>query len=717
MDNSSLSPSTLQQICQIFNDLTNPNTDTSIVQQLTSKISEFQTNEPQFHFYLLAILSNDEFSIQEKLLSLIIIYRSYFLIDKSLNSSFIQNSIPILEELLQGKIQEISRLSAAIICSYISRFGKQIIPNFFDHIIQMMQNQEQIEAAFYTLEELSQGSIKIPKEILRILVDYVDADNSYHYIALSIFNNIVEDSINFVHQELIPRILNSYESYELNSLAKLSTISLSTFIHFQDPIIGDFIANCLVINLPPEESSENIIDDQLISTLFDKEDDIQPYRPIISALITKLEKQDDDITNYGICSMSQSILMTLFNKYPEIIGPIVIESISKIENNNGFLIRCLSIIISDSEASEEFIPLIFDEITNNGDSRGEAALCLSRYCEFNCDSNEIIEKSLSLILPLLGEINDLNIRHQSILAIQNIFDAINHSFQPNIEHIEFLANLLKIPQLNSNFVDFTDFIGIYLSFFSSFDEFFEEKNEDSFIRSFFNEIIRFFFSEDETNPLFISFSNILSVFLSKISNISAFGSLLTDILDKILTVLNENDEINDSNIDEKYSCLDLLESILTSYHEFEENKLEKIVNFLIKVIKTQTQSQIIIQKAFDLSLLFYQINPQLMMSEQIVSFFLESCTNYLSTTNQEISYIVSQILILLIPKMNLEQIRMFLKKCVLFLRLYGDRSSPVYSFGHQLYHILVENGQEIDSFIEEFFNCPGSHCSSDDASS
>lgn len=713
MDNSSLSPLVLKQICQIFNELSNPDNDTDNAQLLTSKLNELQLNDPHFHFYLLTILSNEEFSTREKLLSLIIIYRSYFSIDKSLIDSFIQNSIPIIEELLQCKIPEISRFSAAIICSYMSKYGEDVIPNFFNNIFQMMQNPEFIEPVLYTLEEISQRSIRIPKEILGILLNYVDSSNSYHYDALSIFSNIVDDNINFIHQQLIPVILNSYESYEIYSLAKSSTIAASTYIHFPDTIIGDFIANCLLINPPKEENDFNIIDEQLITTLYEKEDDIHPYHPIICAIITKLEEQDDDISNYGVCSMAQSILISLFDKNPEIVGPIVLESISNIENNNGFLFRCLSVIISDQEASEEFIPIILNEISNNGDFRGDAALCLSRYCDFNCESNEIIEKSLSSILPLLGDTNDSNVRYQSIIAIQNLLDIINESFQPNIEHVEFLSNLMKTPELSSDLPVFAEFISIYMNFFPSFDEFLEN-GENSFISTFFNEIFGFFLNENESNPLFISFSNILSTFLSKISNKSAFDSVFSDIINKVLQVLNEDDIINDSNIDEKYSCIVLIDSILNSYNQIEENKLEQILNFIVKVIKLQNEYPLLTQKAFELSLIFYQMNYQLIMSDELASFYLEACSNYLSTTNQVISFIVAQILTFLIPKMNFQQIQHFAKKCALFIRLYGDNSSPVFCVGHQLYHILDENRQEIDPFIEDSFHHSCDHCSCDD---
>lgn len=731
--NSSISPLVLNQICQIFNDLTNPSTSTDNAQLLTSKISHLQQNDPQFHFYLLFILSNNEFTIQQKLLSLILIFRSYLGIDKSIINAFLQTSIPILEQLLNCQIEEISRLSAAIICSYISNFGIEIIPHFFTSIIQMMQNSETTKAAFYTLEEYSQGSLKFPSDILVTLLDFIDASNKYHYNALTIFSNIIDDAINFVHQNVMPLILKSYQLYDMNSLGRAATIAVLTYVHFPDPEIGDFIASCLVLNQFSDENNINLIDDQLISTLFDKGEWIKPYQPMICALIPKLKNQDDDITNYGICSMSQSILISFFNENPDMVNSLVLDSISKFQYNNnednGFVFRCLSIVIYDQNIATQFIPFVLKEINDLGPSRGEAALCLSRYCESNIKSNEIVNISLSAILPLLGDINDQNVRYQSIIAIQNIFEKLDNTFQPNIEHLVFLANLMKIQGLESDFVIFADLISAYMQHFTYFD--FDEKN--SFFVLFFKEVVDFFLREDESNPLFASFTDILSTFLTKIKSFDGLNSIFSSIINKILLVLTENKNesnssllmqnenlayidlcANDSTSDEKYSCLVLLYSVLNSYQKIDESQLAQIINELAKIIKVQAQNQMAIQQAFELSLLLYQMNFEIMKSDQIVSFYFEACSNYLSYKNRSIAYIVAQILPYLVDKMSFQQMQLLLKKCCFFIRLNGDRSSPVFCFGHQLYHILVDNQQDIDNFIIESFEHPCSHCCCND---
>lgn len=108
------------------------------------------------------------------------------------------------------------------------------------------------------------------------------------------------------------------------------------------------------------------------------------------------------------------------------------------------------------------------------------------------------------------------------------------------------------------------------------------------------------------------------------------------------------------------------------------------------------------------------MNFEIMKSDQIVSFYFEACSNYLSYKNRSIAYIVAQILPYLVDKMSFQQMQLLLKKCCFFIRLNGDRSSPVFCFGHQLYHILVDNQQDIDNFIIESFEHPCSHCCCND---
>ena len=232
--------------------------------------------------------------------------------------------------------------------------------------------------------------------------------------------------------------------------------------------------------------------------------------------------------------------------------------------------------------------------------------------------------------------------------------------------------------------------------------------------SFFNDVVEFFLNEEESNPLFVSFTSILSTFINKIPGSSIFESIFSEIYDKILFILNDSDFTDDSDIDEKYYCLILLESIFISYQQIDEERLAQIVDILTQIIRLQIQNQLLIQKAFELSLHFYQLDIHLMMTDQIVSFYLEACSEYLSAKNQEIAYIVAQILQFLIKRMDFNQMQIFLKKCTFFIRLYADRSSTVFHLGHQLYHILEENSQEIDSFIVESFHHSCNHCSCDE---
>ncbi|OHS95537.1 hypothetical protein TRFO_10413 [Tritrichomonas foetus] len=689
--------SVFNQVCSICEVATQSSNEAHT--QAISRITELQQNHPNYFMYFLPILSNNDFSLNFKIISLIIILHSHEMIEEPFISLFLQTFVPVLKNLLLTSESRISRLSAAVICSIINKHGIDCIPTFFQQLINLFQHPETIQTGFILLDEYTNYSKQVPEIILMILLELLKSCE-FHFLSLSIFDKIFDYSVEFIHSNVIPIILSIVNSFEPNSLIKASSIVGKIFIHFNDSIIGDFLANFI------SQANEEIVD-ALITTLFDKEEWIEPYPPLIFSLLLKLHKQDDDCSIFGICSMSQSILYSMYEKSRETIWPIVIDVISKI-NDTGHILRCLSIIISQPEISQQYLPFVINTFTNHSSDnislfnqsscdqscnqnefdeeckcfKGEAAICLSKYCESNTDK---IDGFISLILPLLND-NDFNTRYQALIAFQNIIEL---DFEPNIEHFIDLYQLIMSMVNSSNTVDIAYLASDYFIHFVQIDQ------SNQIINSIFHEIFTFILNTNIMHPLFIPFSEILSKMIEVLQ--IEFSPSFQNLTQKMFHIISTN-----IDIEEVYVSLLILKNIICKkLYDVNNNSTISTFADLINNCLQNNKNCAITKILFEIILILLNQTQKIM---NIYSdFYLQACLNHFSTRNQELTEIISQILLFLIPKMSFQQAQVCLQKCSFFVRFFQNKKSATFYFGNLLFNILLENHQVIDDFVKEPF--------------
>lgn len=662
------------------------------LQLLTQSIQSFLESVDNFHLYLLFIISNSEISQKHKIISLIIIYRTYQSIDQILLPEFINFSLPILQQSLFSQNTEIFHLSAAILSSFISYLGIDFFSEFILNTINFLQSTETTFPVFYLFQEITQHSLRLPNEILLIFTEFLESSNQFHFQALSIFLNVlthsplgeIENFIQFICTNVLPKLFELSNSYNPESLSICGIISIHVYIHNPSPLIGDYIATCLSINSPE-------IDDRVLTELFEKEEWISPYPPIILSLVAKLQLPDEDSSLYDRCSMSLSILYSLYDNNSDMMTEIISSVISTVPSNLGFLIRCVSVVIGVKEISENFLPIILNEIKNHGNERGEACLCLARYCTYN---ENACSESFEAILPLLAD-HDMNVRNQSIISIQSISDSFG-DFQSNNEYLLFLIQLFnKMNKDDQNIHAIADLI-CFLLFHSNDFHF------DALSQSFFTNSIEFLIKEDSGNFLFPSICSIVTAFIYKLPSFDEFLMIFDALITKIIPVIQEIHH-NQNQVDDLYIYLEVLNAICDSLC-INEIHFFVILRTIIEILNLEFQYKSIIQISIEISLKIFKNHWNLIStSDDFVEFFLTTLYKHFSHKDAEIASLSVRILIIMIPKMSVEHMQRFLKKCFFFLQIDRNKHLVVYEFGHQLLSALLQNQQPVEDIIQQFF--------------
>ena len=695
----------LEEICLFCEEITKPNND--VHNNLIEKLDNLQKNISDFYLYFLYILTNNEFENKNKIFSLIVLLRMHNFIENY--DDFLNKSLPILKDLMFNNCIEIANLSSTIICSIIFQHSGKQAYNFDIHqflsyllseIFNCLHNMtlfNNIQGSLIFLEEYSFYSKTLPLEIQNELLALF-SNNLYCLKALSIFKNVFEESIDFIHDNVIPKILNCYGEFTYDSMKIASYIFSLIFIHYPEQIIGDFLVSLLM-------SCDNQFDDIIISTLFEKEEWIEPYPPIIRTLLHKLAIPDEDLSIYGNCSMSQSILQSVFEKDSEFMEGIILEFIqNKMQTSKkdvmagGHILRCLSPIMLFSNSSHKFLQFVLDEmeVYNN---RGDSLICLANYCtnqknELN-EKNDLLNHVINMILQLLCDPIS-NVQYQAIIAFQ-IINCLN--FEPSTDHFCILIKIFKeFP--NPDVI--ADITLNYLSHFVYYNSKNVSKitiNENQYISSFFYDCVKYFEEQNFENNLFTPITNIITNFF-KLLSINSEVDFITINLQEIYNIIFQkifHVLSNDQDSDGVFSCIVLLKVLVEILlQQMPTDVIHNTVENLIFTIKSN-QNPKIIYESFIVLGIFATFKHQELLS--YLSLLFEICLNHFSTKHYDITETISNILQFYTSYMNINQVQIFIKKCCICLHFSNFKHA--YNLALKLYQILQNQGQQIDDFITE----------------
>lgn len=739
--------------------------DNELQMKIFNLFKEIQSTYPTFCFYLLHIISSDNFPLNRRFCALLVLNRNYYRITKELIPKFISIAKPLLEQIIRLPFSPFTSNSALLLCSMARFYGLENFPDFYEQISVLFSNQETIQIGLECLKEMAdktQKSEKIPDFLLQILPQLINSP--FNKTVLDICYLLCSSDLNFIHDSILSSIFSSYTSFDEDTLAQASAISTITYLFFPDEVIANFLIGCLSID------SKQIRERILIELNNDKT--FTPFPPFVEALLQLLEKPDEDATQYGPCSSSQQILQNGAKCYGiQIIQivktfisghfPFINDLFQRINNgqhidptlNVGFLLRCLSTILPEMRSCFDG-PEIENELqfyytiiiaSLNSPFRGDACDCLMNFC---CSNEKSVTDSFHKISPLLAD-SDGNVQIQSLYALEHLveFDQL----EPNVEQFSFLVNLMK----TTNEASIAHLAYRYATHFPILND------SDSYILNLYHELMEHFIStairaasmienenlkkitfENIFGPIYQSLIDMLSLFITVVEE--PFEMLDKRIFNSVLVALTN--EYFDENIFSSY--FELIKSLLTVY-------MPKIVieinsdnmNFLNTIQLIFRKIIVLLVDEYDSSLLFVkdgyeiiskiiseiqQIKEKLVndMSDETQSFvqtFINySCDHFslfnkndslndfdeddpkeIALTNFKLCCFIRDTMYPLIPRMNYDNAKLFLEKSYEILKtLFAQDESTTIDFkifGLTLIELIASNNSPIDGKIYDFF--------------
>lgn len=622
----------LQQICNGLDEVTTP--DNSVLINIFKQFQYLHSQLPTFCFYLLFIISSDQFPFNRRLCALIVLNRNFSHVPDEYNEAFLSNAKPLLEEIINLPFSPLTSISAAMLCSMAKLYGLEKFPDFFSQILSLFSNQDTIQVGLECLKEMIQNDQKIPSEILDILPQLIDSpyckttlDISYLLCSLSI------EEVTFVHESILPLIFNFCTDFDENSLSQAGSISASLYIDFPIEETADFLIELLSID------SIKIRESILLE--FGNVKSFHLYSPLIMSLFQLMEFPDDDLTEFGPCSMSQQILEKAASCHGEqfitIAKTFIDDHFTFIEQlfdnikeghgvdsseNVGWYLRCLYTILStlresvnsedaESEIENEF-GVYYTIILGCFESefRGDAALCLMSFCFSN---PQIVNESFEKILPLLTD-DDVGIQYQSLISLNQLVEF--SELDPEIDQFAFLIDLMK----ETNEVSIASLANRYAQHFPVLND------SNEYILNLYHELFDYFISitiaindglasqEDENNvfnndtsqalnllndendqnqsespdPKFFSFVKVSSpIFQSLVDLLSLFIKVVVepfDLIDKrifISSLFSISHDYFEASMFTSY--FDLIFSLLSTYSDQISSECESNEDFLIAI--------------------------------------------------------------------------------------------------------------------------------------
>lgn len=655
----------IQQIYSVLNQLTSPDVD--VQTQNFALLQEIQQNFPYFCFYLLHIISESVFPSNLKFLALIVLHRNHKNISDELIPAFLEQSKPIMIQLLQSN-KESARFASAIISSQIKLYGPDTYPEFMSIIISHLQNPTMISCGLECIHELSLSNMHIPREVLDLFPSLIATEHGAK--VLQICKKIYENNENFINQFIIPIIAEQYEDFSEEALQEAASLATVSFCKTGDDLIGEFISLCILSN---KYELANAVVFEL-----NEHENFNPYPKLIIALMHIMEAPDQDYTTFEVVSCAQLVLQDISYLYEE-VSEIVKENLEQC-SDVGHYLRCLYSILSRDFQSMEFLPIILEHMSD--EYRAEASMCLMSICYSN---DSFVDQAISLILPLLAD-QDPRTQYYAMYSLQILLH--DFKFTPILEHFAFLIEVMKSSQQDT-IIDSTELVSLYALKIKSLDK-------SDFLVSFAHELIDFFLSMNDDHMLFTGYTTILTAMIHK----TDFDLIIYQILQKCCLLL----DIDDDNI--LSVTIQLVIEIISLFpSDFDEN--EEIIIFSRKMILlTQDQENTII-----LELIFKYMR---ILSQNITSVFnldaeewLNVSIPNLSCTNVKISALIAETWMNLIPNIRIEFSSEFLHRSYLINNFKSEITSDTETIKQLALTIIIfmlENNIPIDEDIKKFYD-------------
>ncbi|OHT00298.1 hypothetical protein TRFO_07950 [Tritrichomonas foetus] len=687
----------LENICTILDKVTTP--DNSVQKMIFQEFQNLHAQLPTFSFYLVSIISSDQFSMNRRFCALLVLHKIFYRIPQQFTEKFIVLIKPILEQIIKMPFSPFTNVTVSLYSSLFHLYSDKyliIFQDFFAHILTLFHNPETIQIGINCIYELLLSeNDKIPIEIFNLIPQFINSP--FFKEALLVTNSLMKINIDFVYNQIIPSIFSAFSNFDEFSMSKAAEIVSYVYLTYPNQVIGDFLVSCL-------NCRSRIISESLLSQLSDPKS-IFPYPPLILALLQQMSEPDNDCTEFGPSSMAQQIVQTMNDCYGDEISNIVKSFLPNCENQGHFL-RCLYTILSTIPDSSQFLPFILSQlecqhlhnITNNiqidgttlqvmngenngevnvvGEFRGDAALCLMSFCFSNPG---FVNDAMNKIIPLLAD-KDRNVRFQAILALTEL---IEFEFEPNFNHFFFLINLMK----ETNNSEIARLASRYSLHFPIFND------SQPIITGFYQDLVLYFLNYNSEHCLYQYMIDMFSLFILAVNE--PFETFNKNVFVKLLTLLNE---IFDESIFSSY--FELTRSLFKAYSNFFPamngeflQLVEALTKKMLFVMMNETENILLVKTGFEILEFVFSI---FVRNDSFKNCFFELSLRYFSKLCEEFEDFI----------MNIDIVKFLLLHCCQILTSSENISNgtiDIKILGLCLMMQLTKSHEKVDPNIQVLF--------------
>ena len=640
---------------------------------------------PDFYQILLTFLISPDFSSQIRFsaLSILNTYFKFFVqnyeeSEDAIISTILTNSLDLFHDVV------LQQNLPAVLVNF-ANINSDITQSLYELVGSLYADEATIRGAILLLQELTVYNDMTPDESL--FEPLVTLINNPDYVedTLKLGVQIVKYNNSAINHALLEQIFASYESYNEKCIEYSAEMCAEVYLNEQDETCCEFLSQALMTD--SETLSYNIL-----SYIYDDACAYQPQERLITALVSKIEKPDDNPLEYGICSMAQEILCSIGNSSWPVLEPMLNELIEQIEDD-GFKLRALYPILALSEKNTEYLPYIEEQL--EGEHKADAIADLVPLAKSNVS---LVNDFIDIVIPFLNDEDKYTMR----IAFFSLENFINGQFEATPERFEALIEVFtafreevfsdrmshdsEILQLFSSLIYYLD---IFISCMESFDL--------AAYSEFFSEIMSYI-QEDSENALY--FNNSISLIASIIRKSTVdFCDEFISIGERALNLLNSDDE------DLVYNTSKIIDSLVLTYTE-PFSQVPYFLSVVMTICKKLHQFKDTDKKDLLVELWTTLKDILLGYSElptEIYEFAIELTKIQYCTPNYEVSRKIAQALLPLLPNFDNDfLILLYTRSQIItnFSEPYPLSHVPIQTLLTRIQPILTERGiniQELNS--------------------
>lgn len=403
----SLDNKILERLTFICSNSSNPDLQQSLYDELQS----IRTNNNDFIYYLLHILSDQTLDINTRSVSCFLIKGNLRFVDENI----LLNFLPLLFEYLS---QEIVRNKNFLITQenalYVTLFQNYGL-SYYSNVEVTLENLLSFENTSLTglqcISSLIPKHYKPTETILKYFPGFLSGKfckenecNEILSILIELLTACKADYMDFFINYIFNVIFESMEIYDTCRLNKVYVLFFYTYENKPDENLGNLLAE-IILTIQDETSD--------ILECISREGSVLHFNENIIISLLKRTEFPDKFSDFGICSSCLYILSRYVDIYKEKAFRVIMDFINTFVSTSGHLLRCFSLIV-------EFAPDMHNYILNlavqslETIERGDAIICIQEICSYY---PEKIQNTFPLLLSLICD-EDADVRDKVYFSLE-----------------------------------------------------------------------------------------------------------------------------------------------------------------------------------------------------------------------------------------------------------------------------------------------------------